>query len=272
MYILRFLAFSNLLISLVAASLSYGFTSHLKVETPLLYALVVFGATLFTYNLHRILRGRETQSDYSIRHRWLIQHPVFLYSLAGIGLTLGISVYVLSFIAVESLLVLGIVGLISVAYALKLKADSTSLREFPYLKIYLIGVSWTLVCLVWPLFQEHLLITSYWKVITAGFLFVFSATIPFDIRDSIYDPPEQKTIPHLVGVKWSKIIAVASLLISYILLTSYSLQALENPFFWMGYAGMLLLVVFTKQRNPELYFSLLIDGWIVFWGLGMYVL
>ncbi len=272
MFILRFLAFSNILISVVAASLAFGFTTHLNLDTPLLYALVVFGATLFTYNLHRILRGREIHPDYSIRHRWLTQHPLFLYSLAGIGLLLGITVYTSLFIAVESFLILGIVGLISAAYALKLKADSTSLREIPYLKIYLIGVSWTLVCFVWPLFQEQLPISSYWKVIIAGFLFVFSATIPFDIRDAIYDAPQQKTIPHLVGIKWSKMIAAAALLTSFFLLFSYSSQMLRNTFFLTGYTGLFLLILFTKQRNPELYFSFLIDGWIAFWGAGMYVL
>ncbi len=269
MFILRFLAFSNILISLAAASIAYGFTTHLNVDTPLLYALVVFGATLFTYNLHRILRRREIQQDYSDRHRWLTQHPLFLRSLAGIGLTLSIAVYFRSFIAVDSLIILGLVGLISATYALKIRADGTSLREIPYIKIYLIGVSWTLVCFVWPLFQEQLPISPYWKIITSGFLFVFSATIPFDIRDAIYDAPEQKTIPHLVGIKWSKIIAGASLVTSFFLLFSYSPQVLHNTFFLTGYTGLFLLILFTKQRNPELYFSFLVDGWIVFWGLGI---
>jgi 4-hydroxybenzoate polyprenyltransferase len=109
-------------------------------------------------------------------------------------------------------------------------------------------------------------------VIIAGFLFVFSATIPFDIRDAIYDAPQQKTIPHLVGIKWSKMIAAAALLTSFFLLFSYSSQVLHNTFFLTGYTGLFLLILFTKQRNPELYFSFLIDGWIAFWGAGMYVL
>lgn len=272
MFFLRFLAFSNVLISLVAGALTFGFATHLKSEKAFLYGVVVFGATLFTYNLHRIMRLREIQPNYSIRQQWLLKHPFVIYVLGSIGLLIGVFVYFVHFYSLYSILILGFVGIISTTYAFKTKVDRKSLRELPYIKIYLIGISWTLVCFVWPILQEQLLVADYWSILFAGFLYIFSATIPFDIRDADYDSPSQKTIPHLVGEKYSKMIAVLTLLLSFGFIAIYSVDALSNLPLLIAYLGMLLLIVFTKQKNQELYFSFLIDGWIVFLGWGIYAM
>jgi len=264
--------YTNLLISSITGVITFGWTTFLDSDQSLFYSVVVFGATLFTYNLHRILRLKEIQHTYSHRHIWLIQHPVILYALAGIGLALTGVFYILYFFSLYSFLILGLVGLISVSYAWRIKAGRKTLRELPYLKIYLIALSWMLVCFVWPIISEQKHIIDYWMVIVASYLYVFAATIPFDIRDYTFDARDQKTIPHIIGEKNAKLVAVASLVTSYSLLTYFSSDVVTNLLFMMAYLGMFLLIVFTRQKNYELYFSFLIDAWILFFGLGFLTL
>lgn len=270
MLVLRFIAYSNLLISLVAGALTFGFSTHLASKNSFLYAVVVFGATLFTYNLHRILRLREIQMNYSNRHRWIIKHPAILYLLATVGIGISGAFYFIFFFTLPSLLMLGAVGVISVTYAWRFNISAKTLRELPYAKIYLIAISWTIVCFVWPLVNEGLNINDFWGVILSGTLYIFSATIPFDIRDASFDSPHQKTIPHLVGEKQTKRIGLITLAVSYCLLCWYSAALIYDAFTITAYLGLGSLILFTRQKNHELYFSLLIDGWIMFYAASLY--
>jgi hypothetical protein len=254
----------------VAGSLVFGFTSYLGANNAEYYFITAFGATLFTYNLHRILRRKEIHLQHSIRHVWIVKHPIILYALAIIGLGLSSVFYLLYFINLTSLILLGTIGVISVFYAWRVKSSGKTLREIPYLKIYLIAVSWVVVCFVWPILQEQHHVSDYWHILLSSLLFIFSATIPFDIRDLPFDAAHQKTIPHIFGVKKAKIIALAALIISFLLLNGYTTDILSNPYFIIGYVGMFVWILFTQQKNNELYFSLLIDGWIIFYGLGMF--
>lgn len=271
MFLLRFFVYSNLLISIVAGILVYGFSTYLESEKSLFYSLVVFGATLFTYNLHRILRLKDLQLDYSNRHLWIIKHPSILYLLATAGLCISCFFYFVHFFSSSSLIILGGVGLISASYAWRIKVNRKALRELPYVKIYLIGISWVVVCFVWPILHEQLRITDYWQILLASFLYIFAATIPFDIRDFRFDSPDQKTIPHLFGEKNSKLIGAISLILSFVLLAWNSTDFLYNELVILAYLGMLCLIILTRQKNHELYFSLLIDGWIIFFGLAFYI-
>ena len=267
MLALRFIAYSNLLISLIAGALTFGFSIHLQSNHSFLYAVVVFGATLFTYNLHRILRLREIQLNYSNRHLWIIKHPAILYLLAIVGIGISVAFYFIFFFTLPSLLMLGAVGVISVIYAWRFNISAKTLRELPYAKIYLIAISWTIVCFVWPLVNEGLNINDYWGVILSGILYIFSATIPFDIRDASFDSLHQKTIPHLVGEKQAKRIGLITLAVSYCLLCWYSAALIYDAFTITAYLGLGSLILFTRQKNHELYFSLLIDGWIIFYAV-----
>jgi hypothetical protein len=272
MFILRFLVYTNLLISAVTATVSFGWATYLGSYEADLYAIVTFGATLFTYNLHRILRSKDRQNNYSHRHTWILQNPIILYVLAAIGLGLCSTIYFIYFIDFKSSIILAAVGVISITYAWRIKVHRKTLRELPYVKIYLIALSWVLVCIVWPIVQEEKNITDYWLIISASYLYIFAATIPFDIRDYPFDSPEQRTIPHIIGERNSLLVGVLALLLSYLQLSSYTNFSMNNLLFVIAYLGMLVLLVFTRQKNHELYFSLVIDGWIILFGCGLYFL
>jgi hypothetical protein len=103
-------------------------------------------------------------------------------------------------------------------------------------------------------------------MITVG-LYIVAATIPFDVRDLLYDQPSQRTIPQLAGVNGSKWIGVSLLLMSTYLLFFWAPAIIKNPLTYLAYIGMGVLILFSNKRRKEMYFSGLIDGWIIIFGL-----
>ena len=100
------------------------------------------------------------------------------------------------------------------------------------------------------------------------FLFVFSITIPFDIRDLKHDAKNLMTIPLFLGVQKSKIIGVLALLICAIIAI---FQLFENTVISSNLLALILLyfvasifIVKSDESRGEMYFS--------FWGESLSIL
>ena len=268
MFIIRFLVYTNLLISCCAGTIVYGFVNYLGVPNEWHYFVCVFGATLFIYSFQRIIRLRGFKNSSSKRHIWLQKNKFFIYAFAFSGLVLAALFYLLFFFSISSFIFLSIIGFCSLLYPLRLKKNLPTLRELPFLKIHIIALSWTLVCLVWPLFYNQTsFIASYFIIFIANYLFFIAITIPFDIRDLPFDLPNQKTIPQLYGIKKSKMIAFLLLSISFVLLAYVELGFLFNPLFYTTYFGNAFLLFYIKSNTSELVFSGVLDGWLMLYGL-----
>ncbi|MDQ3109049.1 MAG: hypothetical protein M3R17_04055, partial [Bacteroidota bacterium] len=97
---------------------------------------------------------------------------------------------------------------------------------------------------------------------------IFSITIPFDIRDLHYDGEKLRTLPSLLGVKRSRVLALVALGISVVLVGIVTLY-LKNggvPVFaaysaWSIITG--ILISKSTPQRPEYYFSFFIDGTMI---------
>lgn len=266
MGLIRFIIYGNVLISLSAGFLSFGFVSFLDYDFPIYYFFCVFFATLFIYNFQRIPRLSEVNDQYSDRHIWLKENKSTLYFLIGVGL-IGASITYLHFLTIQhDFAFLIVIGVIGVLYALK-TVKGKALRDFPYIKIHLIALTWILVIGIWPLVRMNNDFFEYLELLIALYFIIISITIPFDIRDLSYDDKLKKTTPQLLGVKWSKTVSLLLLTVSYFLIVLYNLKFLENPFYYISFLGFFLLILQTTKERKEMYFSGLIDGWIITLGL-----
>lgn len=73
------------------------------------------------------------------------------------------------------------------------------LRDFPFIKIFLISFTWAATCVILPAIQAQLIIPIH--LFFLQFLFIFFITIPFDINDMEIDSLNKiKTIPNLLGL------------------------------------------------------------------------
>lgn len=262
MGLIRFIVYGNVLISLSAGLLSFGFVSYLEYSSPLYYFFCVFFATLFIYNFQRIPRLDEVTDQYSDRHIWLKKNKTTLYLLIGVGL-IGAIVTYLQFLTIQNdfvfLLVIGVVG---VLYALK-TLKGKALRDLPYIKIHLIALTWVLVITIWPLVRNNSFIFDHIELLLALYFILIAITVPFDIRDLSYDDQKKKTLPQLVGVRFSKIIAALFLCLGFTFLLIYDNTFIRNPIFFISFLGFFYLIIKTRKERKEMFFSGFIDGWIM---------
>ena len=254
-----FLLYTNLYIGLCAWALLYFSYVHLAGEIPPLpQQALIFGGTIALYGLHRIIGLRFVHLGPS-RFQSVLKLSTWIILVAGIGILL--SVY--GFVYASSRLRWSLVPVmvLSLAYALPVFPGKKRLRDYPYIKIFLIGSLWTLLTIGIPVMHAN---TYSWYVITLllleRFLFIFSLTIPFDLRDIRVDQEHKVwTIPMVLGIKWAKRLSMGlllGLLVYYFQV--WSPRAYSILILTYGAAGWLIYK--SKSQGSDYFFSIFIDG------------
>ncbi len=157
-----------------------------------------------------------------------------------------------------------VIGLLTFFYVWKIPGlNGKSLRDIPTLKIFIIGFVWVLFCV---LFLNR--IENNGKIIPQlifqgilTFVFIISITIPFDVRDMNLDAQSTKTIPQLIGEKKATYLSVVLFLLSQVGLIYLYPQHLYGLLIFMAIGSWVLIQ--SKNKNKELYFSGLVDGLLV---------
>ncbi len=156
--------------------------------------------------------------------------------------------------------------IISFFYVVRLKGKN--IREFPYLKIHSIALTWTLIIVIFPIVNENI---SDWEIlaifIPAHYLYFVAVAIPFDIRDLKHDAPTQRTIPQVVGIRNSKLISVSLLMLTTGCLGYLFSSLLLTPLFIFTILAQILIILFSTERHHEFYYSVLLDGGIALLGI-----
>ena len=240
------------------------------------YTGFLFTSTMALYCLHRVI-GIARISEFNTSGRFEIiarfKRHIIVYGILGL---IGAAATFL-FLPLEAWALIAIPALISIAYVTPVGRHGKRLRDRPVIKIFLIALNWSLLTAFIPvlLFTE---IPWDWAllILLDRVLFTFALTIPFDIRDVTIDKPyDIRTIPHLVGIRGSKIIGSASIALSC--LVACVLMASEiYPHYYMfpmvifGIMGVTVLW-FSRERNGDYYFAGLVDGVMVFGFLLLWV-
>ncbi|UKN00408.1 hypothetical protein K6119_11750 [Paracrocinitomix mangrovi] len=267
--VISFIVYSNLWISLGASSFCILYYQLRSIDIDWILTLFVFSSTLITYNFQRYLKLVYNENIQGARMIWMQNNKNLAASLMVVG-GIGSVVFCIN-ISWISLLLLIFSGLISFLYAFKFKLGkfSSNLRDIPGIKIYLISVVWAISCCIIPAVESQTLDFNGWLICTGYFLFILGITIPFDIRDIDHDDNEKHTIPQMIGVFWSKIVAIIAVLLSLILM--------EYPDF--DSTGLLVSIIMTtviialsKKKRNELFYSFFMDGTLLLLPIGMVLL
>lgn len=267
MRFLKFLIYGNLLISFSAGSLAYACADKLGNPHHWGIGLIVFCATTFIYNIQRILRIKEIQLQSTDRHRWLSDHVPLIKILSAIGLLGSILIYFFVLGWEIDFWFLAISAIFAVLYALKVAPKLDGLRDVPYIKIYLIALQWTLVVVYWPYLRLKPDISFPWMLCCSVFFFILAATVPFDIRDLVYDDQKKRTIPQIFGINGAKVVALLFMALSIGTLVIYFPKVIQFWLFYMCYLVLGILIFLSQTRRQEMYFSGIIDGWIISYAL-----
>lgn len=267
---LQYLIYSNILISISAGSLAYACAIKLGNPHDIGIGLTVFFATLFIYNIQRILRLGEIKVKSSDRHHWLENHTFLIKILAGIGIIGAITIYFAVLGWNIDFWFLAFSAIVGVLYAMKVHPKSLALRDIPYAKIYLIAIQWALVSVYWPYMRIADSTDFPIGLELSIFFFILAATVPFDIRDLVYDKKHKSTIPQIFGVKGAKIIALLFMVFSALSLYFFFPIANHLWLFFICYFILGILILNSNTTRNEMYYSGVIDGWIIVYALLIY--
>lgn len=252
-----------------AASLSGSWAYHVRINRWWVYGVIAFFTALSAYNFQRIykLKSATPQTEWLV---WVQLNKKYLTRLTFVSAVIGSILMILfTTITAQIILLLACLTLITVLYVVPI--GKKSLREIAGLKIFLVAFVWTGLLVVYPMLNGNIPLEPYWKEITGLFLFFFAVTIPFDIRDLKFDLPSQKTLPQMLGVKESKILASAFILIFFVFTANFNQEIWKTLLLALFCLSVILLIAFTKPQRSA-YFFATIDAMIILLGWWFFVL
>ncbi|MUP46619.1 hypothetical protein E0K83_12820 [Gramella sp. BOM4] len=147
----------------------------------------------------------------------------------------------------------GILGLLTLFYAVPFLGAGKNLRSLPSLKIFIIAVVWAGTTVLLPLVNEGRIfgveeIVDFLQRV----MFVILLTLPFEIRDLNYDQKSLETIPQILGIRSTKILGSILILLiagSEIIQTSFQQEDFIAMLVCLAVAGFMLWNSKTHQAK-----------------------
>ncbi len=238
----------------------------------------VFSATLFLYALHRIVGIHKVQA-FNDKYRYAIinqyrSHILFYAIIGGI-----IAAWFFFYLSLISQLLIVVPAFLSLGYVLPFFGKERRLRDFDYLKIFLVAIVWAFITVILPLVEhgKGTFSTTSILLLIERMLFVFAITLPFDIRDLKVDESiEVKTIPAMIGITKTKNLAAITLLLAFTIscilfyIGLYTLPILVA--LGISFSTTYLLIHNCDPSKHDYYFTALMDGTMIIQFLLIYVI
>ena len=262
---LSFLLYSNLFVSLCVVALAIRTALVLDLNVDFSFYLFLFFSTLFTYNFQRLIRFNN--KEYSSKNViWNKSNYNFSKTICLISFLIS-STFIFS-LNLNSLYLLFPLFIVSILYPLKL-FSKLSLREVPFLKIFLISIVWTFATTLVVVSESNSPFSfELMPLLLDRFLFVMAITIPFDIRDLKLDQSFIKTIPLVFGLNGAKNIAFVCLFFSVVsVICQYYFLELDYHFLYSHVFTCLLTTLFvwySDTSKKDFYFAFFIEGLSIF--------
>ena len=243
------------------AAETYFFVCH---EIDILYLGLVFCATLFIYSIHRIIGISKLNSNLiDGRYKIILKYRSHLKIYGGIAL-IGIIFFLISS-TFRYLFFLVPLGIVSVLYTLPILTNHRRLRDYNYVKIYLIAIVWAGIATGQIMTSGSSI--SYLILILLFIekvIYIIAITLPFDIRDLDIDLSlETKTIPQSIGVQKTYRLIYALLTLGmalYVIACMIDNQMQAIPYILIAYAISIIAVYLSKGNKSDYYYSGILDG------------
>ena len=257
--ILNFYIKSSLHLSLCVLSLII--ITCLRFDLDFSYALIVcvFCATIVVYNF---IKYASTLPYYFFTKNAPIKKIQILSFVSGFFLF--ISVF---FLNSNTRLLGSVLFLFCLTYVIPFNRSSINIRNYSKIKIFIVAFCWAGSTVLMP-FSEDVIVNlsdTIWLFIQR-FIFIFVYTLPFEIRDLQYDSIKLKTIPQVIGINKTKILAYLLLIIFCIM--GFFIESNESKFLLSDIIIAFITAIFifnTKVNQSKYYTSFLIEGLPIYW-------
>ncbi|KAA3440652.1 UbiA prenyltransferase family protein [Rufibacter hautae] len=263
--ILDFILYSNMFISLCAAALVWETYLLSGIPISLRLSGMVFFATLFVYNADGLVPYKFNQNvPLSTRTKWVRKNRL---ELIFISVASALCVVYLYWTAIFELNFWFMLHLFVVAglYSVPVVPEGDGyipLRDIPFLKVFLIAYVWSAITVQLPLMEmgRDLFSGNSFILFLRRFLFLFSLTLVFDIRDVHKDKLTQTvTFPTKWGVQNTKKLALFMLLLFAVLVPAGTAPFMRVALGLAG-VGAGLVVWYAHEYRSQYYFMVLADG------------
>lgn len=261
--ILDLYIYSSLHIAICAACLTLSSYFLLDIGVDLYYLLFVGAGTWLLYSLHRIV-GIKKVADSRIENRFALirkfhNHLIIYALVAGIFM-------IYAFLKIPhpiKVLTIG-PGIFALLYILPVFLNKNRLRDFNYLKIFLVCTAWVWLCAYIPSMQDELSSLERNLFLAEKFMFIFGITLPFDFRDLEVDKETGvKTLAHIFGDKTLLAVSI-SLGIAVVLTIINPLYSSEMKIILLvTYLLIDVITRFSMKRKSDYYYSGIIDGTMI---------
>ncbi len=279
--ITKILIETNLFIAIAAVAFMWANVLFLQLDTTHLnfLSVQVFFSTWFVYQVSRWVyykKGEYTNTE-ELVVQWFEKHPKFNKMTMLLSGT-GAFVFTL-LLKWKTIGILLFIGGISVLYpfpVLKPFGIQTKLRDFPFVKIFLIAVVWSTTSVLLPAVESGVSLhdrKDVFLLLLSQFIFIFFITLPFDINDAEVDrQTEIKTIASVMGAKTSKIIClVCGILYAFLILYLFMIEnwrSISNIylkestiyFIWLLLILLQLFTFYQSDKVKKWVIKLIYDG------------
>ncbi len=239
------------------------------------YLFIIFFATLFEYNLHRLITVLISKDAlHSLKHEWVLDNKLKFYGFVLFSL-LGFTVSAI-LAEIKVLEVFALIALLTIFYSLPVGNRSKKLfrlREIPYLKLFVIAFVWSTTTILLPVIHARQEVDNVevLLMLVERFLFILAITIPFDIRDLDVDQSVGfRTIPIRIGERKSLLLSYFLLLIFIsISVGHYLLFAKVLTASALFISGLITTYVLSsaKLRESKWYYYGILDGMMIVQGV-----
>ena len=228
----------------------------------------VFFATLFLYAIHRIV-GLVKVKPFLEKYRYSViyhfRNHIKVYAfLGGVG-----ALYCFFYLSFANQLLLVIPAILSLGYVLPFVKGDKRLRDFDYIKIFLIAIVWGIITVLMPILERTTELTlAHLLILSERMFFIFAITLPFDIRDLKIDAHiDVKTIPSMIGIDKTKKLSLISLILVVVLaganlyLGTYQISHLVGII--LSCSSTLLFINYSDKTDADYFFTGLMDGTMI---------
>lgn len=224
------------------------------------YVYFVGSSTLLLYSLHRIIGIKKSES-YSDQGRFAIiikykSHLIVYAFLSGL-----LCMYLYYTFDWNRRLLLIVPTILSLSYSLPIFLGGKRLRDFHWIKIFLIAFCWAIITFTIPIYEINAYSNFHLTLLTLErSLFIFALTIPFDIRDRKIDNINQvKTLATEYQDSQLKIVSWISLGIATIIVIICYHHIYKMPSI-ITYVITAFLIFRTDENKNDYFFTGKLDG------------
>lgn len=199
-----------------------------------------------------------------------LHHRSLTNSLKTIQVFSGICFVLLAFMAfklsISTLLVTAGFGLATFFYAVPFVRHK-NLRNFSSLKIFIVAFVWAGVTVIVPFISSETVVSA--DVLLTFFqriLIVVALILPFEIRDVPYDSLNLKTLPQQLGVRNTKLLGLAVLLLCQVFEFFKHRSEVAYIISLLGFCVILgWLLVISKTYQTRYFASFWVEGLPIIW-------